>query len=66
MLYMSLQGYYESVHVMHTYMNYSIEDINNMYPYEREIFMLMFKNDKEKEKKLAEERNKRYHGKLSF
>lgn len=49
---------------MHTYMNYSIEDINNMYPYEREIFMLMYKNDKEKERKQLEERRRGLHGKL--
>ena len=44
-------------------MNYSIEDINNMYPYEREIYMLLYKNDKEKERKELEQR-KRNHGKF--
>ena len=62
MLYTNIQVYYETVHVMHTYMNYTIEDINNMYPYEREIFMLMYKNDKEKEKKELEKRRSKYHG----
>lgn len=41
---------------MHTYLNYSMEDIENMYPYEREIFLLMYKNDKEKEQKELEKR----------
>ena len=61
MLYTNLQVYYETLHIMHTYLNYSLEDINNMYPYEREIFMLMYKNDKEKEKRAIEERRKKYH-----
>ena len=46
---------------MHTYLNYSLEDIYNMYPYEREIFMLMYKNDKEKERKQIEERKRGLH-----
>lgn len=62
MLYTNLQVYYETVHVMHTYMKYSIEDINQMYPYEREIFMLMYKNDKEKEKKELEAKRRKLHG----
>ena len=45
-------------------MNYSLEDINNMYPYERELYMLMFKNDKEKEQKEMESRKRGMHGKL--
>ena len=45
-------------------MNYSLEDINGMYPYERELFMLMFKNDKEKEQKEIESRKRGFHGKL--
>ena len=50
---------------MHTYLNYTIEDINNMYPYEREIFMLMYKNDKEKEQKAIEaKRRGNHYGKL--
>ena len=64
MLYTNIQAFYETVHIMHTYMNYSIEDINNMYPYEREIFMLMYKNDKEKERKELESRKRGIHGKL--
>ena len=63
MLYTSLQSFYETIHVMHTYLKYSIEDIYNMYPYEREIFMLMYKNDKEKERRELEKRRGRY-GKL--
>ena len=63
MLYTNIQVYYEMIHIMHTYMNYSIEDINNMYPYEREIYMLLYKNDKEKERKELEQR-KRNHGKF--
>lgn len=62
MLYTGLQPFYETTHIMHTYMNYSIEDINNMYPYEREIFMLMYKNDKEKEKKELESHRRGLHG----
>lgn len=61
MLYTSLSSFYETVHVMHTYMNYTYEDINNMYPYEREVLLLMFKRDKEKEQKAIEEQRKRYH-----
>lgn len=45
-------------------MNYSIEDINDMYPYEREIFMLMYKNDKEKERKYLESERRGLNGKL--
>ena len=63
MLYTSLTAFYETVHVMHTYLKYSVEDIYNMYPYEREIYMLMFKNDKEKERKALEKRRGTY-GKL--
>ena len=48
---------------MHTYLNYSMEDINRMYPYERDIYLLMFKNDKEKERKRLEQKRHRY-GKL--
>ena len=59
MLYTNIPTFYETVHIMHTYMNYSIEDINNMYPYEREIYMLLYKNDKEKEKKELESRKTR-------
>lgn len=61
MLYTSLPFFYETLHVMHTYLNYSLEDIYNMYPYEREIFMLMYKNDKEKERKQIEERKRGLH-----
>ncbi len=64
MLYTSLPRFYETVHVMHTYLKYSIEDIYNMYPYEREILMLMFKNDKEKEQKKMESMKRGKHGKL--
>lgn len=64
MLYTNLASFYETVHVMHTYLNYSIEDIYAMYPYEREIFMLMFKNDKEKEKKAIEANRRGRNGKL--
>lgn len=48
---------------MHTYLNYSVEDIEKMYPYEREILLLMYKNDKEKEKQELEKRRMQ-HGKL--
>lgn len=61
MLYTNIQVYYETVHVMHTYMNYSLEDINNMYPYEREIFMLLYKNDKDKQKKELEANKRGLH-----
>lgn len=63
MLYTNLQVFYETTHIMHTYLKYSLEDIYNMYPYEREIFMLMYKNDKERERKEMEKRRGRY-GKL--
>ena len=48
---------------MHTYLNYSMEDIENMYPYEREIFLLMYKNDKERERKELEKKRAN-HAKL--
>lgn len=64
MLYTNLATFYETVHVMHTYLKYTIEDIYNMYPYEREIFMLMYKNDKEKEQKKIEEMRRNRYGKL--
>ena len=59
MLYTNVRVYYETTHILHTYLNYSIEDIENMYPYEREIYMLLFKNDKEREKRELE-RKRRY------
>lgn len=63
MLYMNLRSYYEMLHVMHTYLNYNHVDVYNMYPFERDIFLLMYKNDKEMErKKMNEQRAK--HGKL--
>ena len=62
MLYTNLKVFYETLHVMHTYLHYSLDDIYNMYPYEREIFMLMYKNDKEKERKALEEHKRGLHG----
>lgn len=64
MLYTNLRVFYETIHVLHTYLNYSVEDIYNMYPYERELYLLMFKNDKEKEKQEMEKRKRDRHGKL--
>ena len=64
MLYTNLQVFYETIHVMHTYLNYSVEDIYKMYPYERELFLLMYKNDKEKEKEALEKRKREHNGKL--
>lgn len=64
MLYTNLQVFYETIHVMHTYLNYSLEDIYKMYPYERELLMLMYKNDKEKEKQELEKHKRNHNGKL--
>lgn len=64
MLYTNLRVFYETIHVMHTYLNYSVEDIYKMYPYEREIFLLMYKNDKDKEKEALEKRKREHNGKL--
>lgn len=64
MLYTNLRFYYECVHVMHTYMKYTVEDIEKMYPYEREIYMLMYKNDKEKQQKELESKRRGFNGKL--
>ena len=66
MLYITLETYYETIHVMHTKMNYSLEDIFNMYPYERDIFILMSTRDMEKEIQRAEKTKGRFHGKLPF
>lgn len=63
MLYVNLRSYYELLHIMHTTLKYNMDDIYNMYPFERDIFLLMYKNDKEAErKKINEQRAK--HGKL--
>lgn len=65
MLYTNLRVFYETVHVLHTYLNYSIEDIYKMYPYERDLYMLMYKNDKEKERaELEKHKRGNNYGKL--
>lgn len=66
MLYINLRAYYETIHVMHTIMNYTLEDIYNMYPYERDIFILMYKRDKEKEQQRLEKQRQIKNGKLPF
>ena len=45
-------------------MKYTVEDIEKMYPYEREIYMLMYKNDKEKQQKELESKRRGFNGKL--
>lgn len=64
MLYTSLQLFYETSYVLHTRLKFSLEDILAMYPYERDIYLLMYKNEKEEEQRQLE-RVKR-NGKLSF
>lgn len=64
MLYTNLQVFYETIHVMHTYLKYSVEDIYKMYPYERDLYLLMYKNDKEKEREELEKHKRGINGKL--
>lgn len=65
MLYINLRIYYETTHIMHTKLNYSLHDVMNMYPYERDFFILMAVGDAEKEKARLE-KQRMQNGKLSF
>lgn len=59
MLYTNIQNWYEVNNILHNYMNFSLEDIYNMYPYEKELYMLMHKRDKEEEKAKMEEQKQK-------
>jgi hypothetical protein len=50
-------GYYELDFQMHYFMNYSRDEIENMYPYERDILLGLFQRQKEHEKEEAEKNN---------
>jgi len=45
-----LGGLYEYYHIMKYYGNYSTTDVDNMYPFERDIFFSMLLETKNKEK----------------
>lgn len=44
---MDIQTYYEINHMLHMDLHYSIQDIESWFPYERELYVLMYKNREE-------------------
>lgn len=51
MLYISFESFYENNQILKSKFGYSIQEIESLFPYEREYYMLITKNELEKEEK---------------
>jgi len=54
----SLLNYYNSNHILMYHYHYSLHDLENMYPYEREIYIELLNNQIKEENERRKQRQK--------